>query len=153
MLGTPHANGWLISTAWCFGLEGLLLLWCCGHAAFSALHRGGLLSALSDPVIHTWELLRGRNNIFCPSSGQAFSITCLPKCPLTVSDSDVCREMVGLQADLAEVLLNCSSLAHSPKVCNLALSFEIMLQTTESPTAWILTGFIQQWRSKKQSRG
>lgn len=50
---------------------------------------------------------------------------------------------MGLQAELAETLLNCSSLAHPPKVCNLKLSLAIILQTTESPIAQDLTGFIQ----------
>lgn len=74
-------------------------------ASFSALDKGGVLSALSDRVWYTPESCSEETAL----PGRAFSIAHLPKCPLIVLGSDVSWEMVSLQADLANVLLNCSS--------------------------------------------
>lgn len=74
-------------------------------ASFSALDKGGVLSALSDRVWYTAESCSEEETAL---PGQAFSIAHLPKCPLIVLGSGVSWEIVSLQADLADVLLNCS---------------------------------------------
>lgn len=82
-------NKSLVSAAWQGGLEGLGLQLCEEQLSLlpAQLSIKGSASCLTWPgVVRTPELL-GEEPVF---SGQAFSVIHLPKCPLSISGSNVC---------------------------------------------------------------
>lgn len=131
-----------------FCCSGTMALWkAVVCAALSAVGKGGVLSALSDPVwYYAPESCSEEEPGFQYHPPPKMSFECFGQWCLLRADGSA----GWLSRDASKLFV---SLAHSPKVCNLMLSLGIMLQTTESPTAWVLTAFIQPWRSKKQSRG